>query len=52
MQEPLEGKFNGAGKVAFDRFEQHGDAITADLNFGRCVDYRRAAEHEHLVCGQ
>ncbi|MFD9223144.1 MULTISPECIES: hypothetical protein [unclassified Streptomyces] len=30
--EPLEGKFNGAGKVAFDTFKIHADEITADLN--------------------
>lgn len=30
--QPLEGKFNGAGKVAFDSFKTHSDQITADLN--------------------
>ncbi|MFE0326756.1 hypothetical protein ACWEWI_21685 [Streptomyces sp. NPDC003753] len=30
--EPLEGKFNGAGKAAFDTFKAHADEITADLN--------------------
>jgi hypothetical protein len=30
--EPLEGKFNGAGKAAFDRFKARADEITADLN--------------------
>ncbi|POX52598.1 hypothetical protein [Streptomyces sp. Ru72] len=30
--EPLEGKFNGAGKAAFDAFKAHADEITADLN--------------------
>jgi uncharacterized protein YukE len=30
--EPLEGKFNGAGKAAFDKFKAHADEITADLN--------------------
>jgi hypothetical protein len=30
--EPLEGKFNGAGKAAFDRFKAHADEITNDLN--------------------
>jgi hypothetical protein len=30
--EPLEGKFNGAGKAAFDRFKSRADQITADLN--------------------
>lgn len=30
--EPLEGKFNGAGKAAFDRFKLHADEITSDLN--------------------
>lgn len=30
--EPLEGKFNGAGKAAFDRFKAHADQITNDLN--------------------
>ena len=29
---PLEGKFNGAGRAAFDAFKQHSDQITADLN--------------------
>jgi len=29
--EPLEGTFNGAGKVAFDRFKVRGDAIAAEL---------------------
>jgi len=30
--EPLEGKFNGAGRAAFDNFKAHADEITADLN--------------------
>ncbi|WP_328552854.1 MULTISPECIES: hypothetical protein [unclassified Streptomyces] len=30
--EPLEGKFNGAGKAAFDSFKAHTDEITAALN--------------------
>lgn len=30
--EPLEGKFNGAGRAAFDSFKAHADQITADLN--------------------
>lgn len=30
--EPLEGKFSGAGKAAFDRFKARADEITADLN--------------------
>ncbi|MEV0178413.1 hypothetical protein AB0I54_03755 [Streptomyces sp. NPDC050625] len=30
--EPLEGKFNGAGKAAFDTFKAHADEITNDLN--------------------
>ncbi|MGP3927869.1 hypothetical protein [Streptomyces sp. 8N616] len=30
--EPLEGKFNGAGKVAFDSFKLRADEITAALN--------------------
>jgi uncharacterized protein YukE len=30
--EPLEGKFNGSAKVAFDRFKARGDEITAELN--------------------
>lgn len=30
--EPLEGKFNGAGKVAFDAFKNRSDEITAALN--------------------
>ncbi len=30
--EPLEGKFNGSAKAAFDRFKVRGDQITADLN--------------------
>lgn len=30
--QPLEGKFNGAGKAAFDRFKAHSNQITADLN--------------------
>ncbi|MEV1043686.1 hypothetical protein [Streptomyces sp. NPDC049916] len=29
---PLEGKFNGAGKAAFDDFKNHADEITAALN--------------------
>jgi len=29
---PLEGKFNGAGKVAFDGFKARVDQVTADLN--------------------
>ncbi|MFE9453364.1 hypothetical protein [Streptomyces sp. NPDC006739] len=30
--EPLEGKFNGEGKAAFDAFKAHADQITSDLN--------------------
>lgn len=30
--EPLEGKFNGAGKQAFDSFKAHTDQITTALN--------------------
>ncbi|MFE4870081.1 hypothetical protein [Streptomyces sp. NPDC056682] len=30
--DPLEGKFNGAGKSAFDTFKAHADEITGDLN--------------------
>lgn len=29
---PLEGKFNGAGRAAFDGFKARADQITADLN--------------------
>ncbi|WP_031089410.1 hypothetical protein [Streptomyces sp. NRRL WC-3549] len=29
---PLEGKFNGAGRVAFDSFKERSDEITAALN--------------------
>ncbi|MFJ8676366.1 hypothetical protein [Streptomyces sp. NPDC093589] len=30
--QPLEGKFNGSGKVAFDSFKSRSDEITAALN--------------------
>ncbi len=30
--EPLEGKFNGAGKAAFDNFKAHSDEVAASLN--------------------
>ncbi|MER6997096.1 hypothetical protein [Streptomyces sp. NPDC000410] len=30
--EPLEGKFNGTGKVAFDSFKNRSDEITTALN--------------------
>ena len=30
--EPLEGKFNGAGRAAFDQFKGRTDEISADLN--------------------
>lgn len=30
--EPLEGKFNGAGKAAFDQFKASSDEVTAALN--------------------
>lgn len=30
--EPLEGKFNGSAKAAFDRFKARGDQIAAELN--------------------
>jgi uncharacterized protein YukE len=29
---PLEGRFNGAGKAAFDNFKLHADQISANLN--------------------
>ncbi|MFI6942931.1 hypothetical protein ACIBI4_27015 [Streptomyces sp. NPDC050418] len=30
--QPLEGKFNGSGKAAFDSFKRNSDEITAALN--------------------
>lgn len=30
--EPLEGKFNGAGRVAFDNFKARTDEVAAELN--------------------
>ncbi|MEU5050060.1 hypothetical protein [Streptomyces sp. NPDC021096] len=30
--QPLEGKFNGAGKAAFDQFKAHSDEVGAALN--------------------
>lgn len=30
--EPLEGKFNGAGRAAFDAFKQRTDEVANDLN--------------------
>ncbi|MEV4440963.1 hypothetical protein AB0K09_18480 [Streptomyces sp. NPDC049577] len=30
--QPLEGKFNGSGRQAFDAFKAHSDQVTADLN--------------------
>ncbi|WP_149180239.1 hypothetical protein [Streptomyces sp. TRM49041] len=30
--QPLEGRFNGAGKAAFDLFKSRSDEITAELN--------------------
>ena len=30
--EPLQGKFNGAGRAAFDRFKGETDRIAAELN--------------------
>ncbi len=30
--EPLEGKFNGAGRAAFDGFKARTDQVAADLN--------------------
>ncbi|UGY93030.1 hypothetical protein [Streptomyces gobiensis] len=30
--QPLEGKFNGAGKAAFDQFKTNADGITRSLN--------------------
>ena len=38
--EPLEGKFNGAGRAAFDQFKGRTDEISADLNssLGRIVE--------------
>jgi len=30
--EPLQGKFNGAGRAAFDSFKANADSITAELN--------------------
>ncbi|GAA3759907.1 hypothetical protein [Salinactinospora qingdaonensis] len=32
--EPLVGRFNGAGKAAFDSFKARSEQITADLNAG------------------
>ncbi|OLT17202.1 hypothetical protein BJF80_03250 [Serinicoccus sp. CUA-874] len=38
--EPLEGKFNGAGRAAFDQFKARTDEISADLNssLGRILE--------------
>ncbi|WP_341941948.1 hypothetical protein [Microbacterium sp. LWH10-1.2] len=30
--EPLEGKFNGAGRAAFDQFKAQSDQISVELN--------------------
>ncbi|PAZ12430.1 hypothetical protein CLM62_30045 [Streptomyces sp. SA15] len=30
--QPLEGKFNGSGRVMFDQFKAQADRITSDLN--------------------
>ncbi|MCX5377626.1 hypothetical protein [Streptomyces sp. NBC_00091] len=30
--DPLEGKFNGVGRAAFDSFKRRSDAITGELN--------------------
>lgn len=30
--EPLEGRFNGAGRVSFDAFKASADAVTAELD--------------------
>lgn len=30
--EPLEGRFNGAGRAAFDRFKSQSDQVAAELN--------------------
>ena len=30
--EPLQGKFNGAGRAAFDKFKSETDRISVDLN--------------------
>ncbi|MCW2916412.1 MAG: hypothetical protein JWN52_4480 [Actinomycetia bacterium] len=30
--QPLEGRFNGAGKAAFDNFKAHADEITGELS--------------------
>lgn len=30
--QPLEGKFNGQGKAAFDQFKAHSDEISSSLN--------------------
>lgn len=30
--EPLQGKFNGAGRAAFDSFKSRSDEITSELN--------------------
>lgn len=32
--EPLEGRFHGAGRAAFDAFKSNADQISADLNLG------------------
>ena len=42
--EPLEGKFNGSGKAAFDPFKAHADEITGELN-GAAGDPGRPVRH-------
>lgn len=32
--QPLEGRFNGEGRAAFDAFKNNADQIAADLNLG------------------
>ncbi|MDL4772398.1 MULTISPECIES: DUF6507 family protein [Thermomonosporaceae] len=50
--EPLTGKFDGAGKAAFDSFKAHSDQIIADLTTGLgSVNQGQAGMEKAFVTG-
>ena len=47
--EPLEGRFNGAGRAAFDSFKARADEITAELGAPEMDELIGAANHQKLA---
>jgi uncharacterized protein YukE len=49
--EPLEGRFNGAGRAGFDRFKSQSDQVAAELN-GSLAAVLAGIGGMNLSCGE